>query len=181
MARKPRRTPDIQPTAAEAKQKLDAELEEYAAVRKQEIKDQILAENEILRELRSEEHTLQLSIETKKTELTELSRIYLDDQADIRASSEEKERTIALNAEAIEVSNRELEKVKDEIRAAVYERDKILLITDKSREDHDKFLAYEKRARQILDDKDRELQAKAADVSQANQFLKSRRSFLPEL
>jgi hypothetical protein len=166
---------------AEKKGNLDGELEEYAAVRKQEIKDDILAVNKELLTLRNESISLQSNIDAQKAELHELSTLYVQEQADVRLSTEEKDKLIADNIEAMDASTRELDKVKDEIRAAIYERDKVQIYTDKAREEHQKFLEYERKARKILDTKDRELQDKSAEISQANQFLQARRSFLPEL
>lgn len=166
---------------SEKKRNLDKELDEYATVRKGEIKQDILVENEKLTELQGESTRLQGTIDAQKTELSELSTLYVQEQADVRQSTEQKDQLIADNIEAMDAANRELDKVKDEIRAAIYERDRVLLITGKAKEDHQKFLDYEQKARKILDTKDRELQEKSAEISQANQFLQARRSFLPEL
>lgn len=56
-----------------------------------------------------------------------------------------------------------------------------LVDTAKAKQEFDGFLDYERRARKVLDTKDRELQDKSQEIAQANRHLATRSSFLRDL
>lgn len=163
------------------KANLDKELEEYALVRKQEIKTEILKANEELILLSDRVAKLVIDIEAKKLELSNLTQVYVDEQTELKQSDEETRRLLAENLERQVAIKSEVTEAERELQELSYKKDQMTAMLNKSREEHDKFLAYEKKARAILDVKDRQLQDKSAELSQSSQFLKNQRSFLPPM
>lgn len=163
------------------KANLDKELEEYALVRKQEIKTEILKANEELIVLSDRVAQLVIDIETKKLELASLNQTYIDEQTELKQSEEQTKRLLDENLERQVAIKSEVTEAERELQELSYKKDQMTAMLTKSREEHDKFLAYEKKARAILDVKDRQLQDKSAELSQGSQFLKNQRSFLPPM
>lgn len=163
------------------KANLDNELEEYASVRKQEIKDTILNVNEELVIANTKLVALNSEINSKKTELGELNQVYLDEQEAIKISSAETEAKLELNREKVIETEQKIINLEQELKELDFKKDSALVMLAKTREEHEKFLEYERRARKLLDTKDRQLQEKTADIATRSQFLKNERSFLPPL
>lgn len=95
---------------------------------------------------------------------------------------------ITTNSKTAEEQQVELAKLKSELvttetslKKALYERDEASSLADKARIQNEQFVQYEQNARKVLDNKDRELQDLAAKLSNDNQLLENRRSFLPRL
>lgn len=163
------------------KASLDKELEEYSLIRKQEIKAEILKVNEELLSVESLVAASNLELETKKTELAGLQQIYIDEQTELRDSNQETKRLLAENKEQQAAIKDEIEASRRELQELDYKKNEVNISLAKAKEQHDKFLTYEKQARQVLDAKDRQLQDKAAELSQSSQFLQNQRSFLPPM
>jgi chromosome segregation ATPase len=82
---------------------------------------------------------------------------------------------------AADALRRRQAELKAEITGLLYERDSLQGELVRIRTEYDNFATYERKARAILDAKDQELQARQAQLEDGERFLKTRRSFLPEM
>lgn len=93
----------------------------------------------------------------------------------------------ATRAEAVKLGEtiESLQALYDDLRIKVkeaeYARSQAIASRDKAEIEHEQFKKYEKRARAELNATDRSLQDRQADVATSEQFLRNKRSFLPEL
>lgn len=175
---------DLQVTINELdtkKQTLDTELEEYSLARKQEIKDSILEANKELLVVNDQLSIKSIELEAKKTELSELSKVYVDEQSELVTSNEETKRLLEENKQLRAETEQELTDLQREVKQLQFDRDNLKAQMKSDSLKHEQFLDYERKARKILDTKDRELQEKSASITSENQFLENRRSFLPKL
>lgn len=172
---------EVSQELADKKASLDQELEEYTLARKQEIKTDILKANEELILLSDKVAKVNIDLEAKKIELASFTEVYNQEQTELRQSNEQTEQLLLANKERQIAIKQEVDTKESELQELSYKTDQMLAVLAKAKEEHEKFLAYEKKAKAILDTKDRQLQEKAGEVAQGNQFLKNQRSFLPEL
>lgn len=172
---------DTRRELSDAKQTVDAELEQYATRRKEQVKADILAVNGELVALRSEKEALQGEIDTKTNQLAELNQAAIAEQDAIKVSVAEKDGIEAENTRRRKELEDELQGLQNKVDEVGFKYNNSMITMKKAQEAHDKFLEYEKKARKILDTKDRELQQKEAELSQEGVYLKNRRSNLAEL
>lgn len=160
---------------------IDQELEDYSLARKKEIKTDILATHDQLVVINTELQQRTSELESIKTQLGQINQVFVDEQNELKASSAETAAVLAANKEKIVESVAELEKIQEEIKELQYRKDNDLITMARTKEEHEKFIEYERQARKVLDAKDRQLQEKAAEIAEQKQFLGNSRSFLSEL
>lgn len=166
---------------ASQKAKTSRELEDYATNKKLEVKQAILLANEELLADRAEVQVLQDQIDTKTNQLAELNQAAMDEQEAVKLAEADKQHildsNVALKAKLIA----DTQQLQDDYDHLGFEYNNAQITVKKAQEDHDKFLDYERRARKVLENKDRELQDKEAELGQQGMFMKNRRSNLTEL
>jgi|SRR6185312_8860915 len=172
---------DLYEEVKKRKLTIDSELEAYSVERKSAIKDDILATNQELIDNRTELKVIRTQIDDSRLELATLN------QAAVQEQEEQKIRKVTIDEDLVakqaelDELQRQADDVTASIKKALFERDNALLATAKAREEHNKFVAYESKARKILDAKDRELVERSSNIAQESQLLKNRRTFLPSL
>lgn len=166
---------------ASKKAEVDDNLKNYSESR-QKASDEVIS-------------TLDEQVTTKQKELASLSESLELTRSSIAtvlqtANDEVAESALLIttNSKTAEEQQVELAKLKSELvttetslKKALYERDEASSLADKARIQNEQFVQYEQNARKVLDNKDRELQDLAAKLSNDNQLLENRRSFLPRL
>lgn len=160
---------------------IDTELEAYALDRKQAIKADILAVNDQLTKARVDLAQVTENWQLKRDELTEINSIYMTEQTELKASSAETQRLITENQATIDQLQAEIDAKTKELQSLAYEKDNFTITLTKARAEHQSFIEYEKKARKILETKDRQLQERYNEIATESQFLKTKRSFLSEL
>lgn len=171
----------IRTAIAKQKSGTDRELEDYATTKKLEIKQEILNTNQELVADREELRILQVHIDEKTNQLADLNQAAIDEQEAIKVAEATKGAIIADNAKLkaeLEVKTDELQEKYNKLG---FDYDNALITVKKATEEHEKFIDYEKRARKVLDTKDRQLQEKEAEIGKQSIYLKNRRSNLAEL
>lgn len=163
------------------KAELDSELEYYGRNKKIEIKDQILDTNAKLTSVKTELAERNSELESKKTELGELNQVYMNEQIEIKQSSQQTKQILAENRQKVSDTKEQIEALEEQVRELEYKKNQAILETAKTKSEHENFLNYEKRARKVLENKDRELQDKSAEISSERVFLKNQRSLLADL
>jgi chromosome segregation ATPase len=159
----------------------DKEVEEYAVAKKLAIKDDILVFNTELTEVREVHTDLSRQIDVKRKELADLNQAAIQEAFDLKLAHNTADQSLADKKTALAETTEQFDKAQEQLQKLLYKRDDAINTIKKAEDAHAKFKDYEIKARKILDAKDRELQEKAADISQQGQFLKNSRSFLAEL
>lgn len=163
------------------KASFDKDLEAYGDSRKQEIKQAILQTNDELVANRAELKVLQDEIAAKEQQLAELNTVYIEEAEQLKQSTTATNDAIEANRQKVAETQAEIDKLIEERNKIAYDFDNFQITMSKARAEHDNFLEYERKAKKILDAKDRELQSRQAEMATQSQFLKNSRSFLPEL
>lgn len=171
----------LEATIAERRESIDIELEAYAETKKREIKSAILAENAKLKEIQDIVETIRTEVETKREELAQLNAASIQEQEDLKTSHASIQTEIASEQQKLDDLSERLEAAGKKYEEEAYKTEQAEIRRQKAEEDHQKFLEYEKKARVILDTKDKQLQATEADISQDRVMLQNRRSNLAKL
>jgi chromosome segregation ATPase len=172
---------DLQLEVKNRKATIDTELEAYATERKLAIKDEILTVNE---ELVADREVLRvIKEETQRTryELVVLNQAAIQEQEDLKVSKATVDQDLLDKQAELDELQRKIGDEKTTLQKLLYDRDNAMITIAKAKEQHEKFLSYEAKARKILETKDRELVGRSTDIAHESQLLKNKRSFLAEL
>jgi chromosome segregation ATPase len=159
----------------------DSELGEYELGRKQEIKQRLLEANKELSDVLAELQEARSQHQESADNLRDLQAVYKQEQTELQDSNKATEAALAANKQRVEASETRISTLEAEIKDLLYKRDTASSDLKKIKEQHDKFVTYEREARKVLDTKDKQLQAREAELNTQGQFLRNSRSFLPEL
>jgi septal ring factor EnvC (AmiA/AmiB activator) len=160
---------------------MDDELAAYSLEKKEAIKEDILETHRELTTAKNELAMVREQVEQQRTDLRELNQVYIDEQTDLKASSADTKRIIEENKSQIQETEGVLTDLREKLQKVQYDYDNTTIALTKAREEHEKFLAYEKEAWKKLETKDKQLQKSAADIATEGQFIKNQRSFLPPM
>lgn len=171
-------------------------LDEERKIREEHLTDDLIAYKEaekakieaelvkVVDEITSKSATsseLDTTLNDKRAEVA----VLIDTIAQKKHEAERDYRMKHEEAEMVGSTLEELQRLVDEAKQTLkdvqYARDKAMAQRDTAQVEHERFLKYEKVARGTLDAKDRSLQERESELSQNEQFMKNRRSFLPEM
>lgn len=172
---------DLHAEIGKRKATVDSELEQYETEKKTAIKDSIMAEHAKLQPVVTELKDTKEQLQVAKDELAAVNQAFTEEERQHREQKAIYDDDIQAAKDELQTVNAELDIAKESLQTAVYNRDQVLIDTQKVREEHAKFIAYEKKSRKILEAKDLELQEREAEISTQQQFLQNTRSFLPKL
>lgn len=166
---------------ASRKATLDSDLEQYALVRKQEIKDSILTINSELVAAKKALEECLTEIANRRENLANLNQTAIAEESEARLLHEQHEIDVANFKEEVAALKQRETEAQTALDAVLNTLNQAKSDLRKTQAEHEKFLEYERQACKILDTKDQQLQTKAAELAHEGQFLANRRSYLPEL
>jgi chromosome segregation ATPase len=163
------------------KSTIDGELNEYERQQKEQIKKNILAANATLVNTTRELTAVKNDLISTRSDLEVLTKTISEEKTDHETEVKAAEDRIAELKQQIQTLEASIETLTKEVAALNYDKHNAQNALKKVNDQHQKFKDYETRAWKKLNDKDQELQSRAATLQETSQFVKGRRSYLPEL
>lgn len=172
---------DLESVIEHKREQIDLGLTEYAAKRRRDYDTELKTSQESAANARTTLDSLHIQIGIKRDELDQVRQEHANERQ--------------THQELIAAQERQLHKVMDEVSpieaqilALTVEvtrldrtRSTIIADTRKAKEQFDGFIVYERRARKILEAKDRELLDKEQELAVEDRHLRARKSYLPPL
>lgn len=171
----------LEDIATRKRAEVDADMESYGRRKRAEY-DLVLADvTELISQAQTRFNDVKTAVADAQTILDNTRLAAITE----RTAAEAELARVAQKTQDLEARHPELEgKIEvltTELKRVSVERDEAVATRNKAKIEHDNFLKYELRARDILDTKDRELQQKADNLNTDERRLKAKRSFLAEL
>lgn len=157
------------------------ELEDYEVVRKQEIKQSILAVNRQLVDAQNNLEKARQDLVDTTENLRQINEAAIAEQQELKQIQATAKEIIAEDNQKVVAIEQELTSRKRELQQILHQHDQAKSARDKAEIEHKQFVEYETKARKLLDNKDRELQEKSSELTTQSQFIQNKRSYLTDM
>lgn len=172
---------DLNEIIARRRQELESGLVEWLADRRQGYEQELTGIKQQLAEAQTALAGVQQDLRLKQAELDDLREETIRVRSDQQTTLREGEQALAQLQTRRTPLEGEIQTLEAEVTAKRRILETTLADTRKAQAQHENFIDYEKRARKLLDTKDRELQDKAQELAEEAQFSNAKRSYLHDL
>lgn len=172
---------DLEAVIEAKRQRIDSDLQDYHAARMAGFRIAVAEDEAKATEARKRVEALQGDISNKRLELTDLQREAAEARIQAQTDADEVKRETTSLRGKLEPLRTDIQSLMSELTKLRRTREIVVAETTKAKAEHENFVEYEKRARKVLETKDRELMDKAQDLAQEDQHIKARRSYLADL
>ncbi len=172
---------DLEDVIARKREQLEVGLSEWQDSRRAELRSQLSADEDATGRAREALESVTAQVVAKRDELDtvrqEAAALLIEQTKQVDAHNQTMRELIASKL-PLEV---EVKALTDELPKLQRIKEVTIADTKKAKVQFDGFIEYERRARKVLDTKDRELQDKQQELAQEDRHLKARGSFLTGL
>lgn len=172
---------DLEAVIDHKRETIDSNLQEYSTKRKVEFRKQEQDDQNRATRARESADSLQVEVSAKRDELDALRQEVAILRQDHMLEVEGHRRIILALEQQQTPLESDIAALQAEVVKLARTRELIAADNKKSKEQNAAFIEYERRARKVLDTKDRELQDKAQELAIEDRHIKARGSYLTGL